>query len=183
MGDGWHRTYSSPTRAALLADMAKMTTRVSAARTELCRDQRQIMKPSKSAPKDALCGRSLEEMGRRCVLVKGCVLTIYVPRYATFWWRVSDGSDRDAPFRQAEAAAQTSLPHSHPKSQLSSCKPSTAAQCKQASRTAITYNYGPRTTPEAPTPLSGIVREGRPTETRCLPRRDQRLMTPRASWW
>lgn len=45
-------------------------------------------------------------MGRRCVLLKGCVLTTSV----TFWWRVGDGSDREAPPRQAEATAQTSLP-------------------------------------------------------------------------
>lgn len=37
--------------------------------------------------------------------------------------------------------------------------------------------------PEAPAPLFGIVREGVSTEPRCLPRRDQRPMTPRASWW
>lgn len=141
---GWHRTYSSPTRAALLADMARTTTRVSAARTELCRNQRQIMKPSKPAPKDTQCGSSLEEMKRRLPLCAAQGLCWQSMRRS--WVRVGDG----IALRQGETRPGRQGPQHRPACRSPAQNLSqqvAAAQCKQSSRTVTSYNYGTRYRP------------------------------------
>lgn len=116
--------------------------------------------------------------GYRCVLFKGCV-----DYQCDVLVSVGDGSDKGVPSRQAQrrstdqpAALPSKISAGKPRAQNSKQhrnvnKPVEPPQLQRRSR------YHPRS------PSAALWHCPRTTETRCLPRRDQRPMTPRASSW